>query len=343
MAINRIKYVNVGSQKEESDFVKFPTPSVVLGQLYATENKTYYPSDVDGWNEVVVNVPSTAPTYYVAKRINNGALIGGEELIDLTGVTAIGISALAMAYKNASLFPEVNIDWSNITEIASMGLYRTFEEAGGIGSVDLSGVTSVEALGLTQAFAFSSITSLDISGITTIDVDFLTSICSGCYNLTSVNVSGVREINASFVGPFTNSGLVTLSWPSLTTISVATLGGMVKGCEELKTLDFPVLNAIAANLGGNSNRVCGGCIKLESVSFGGLKSTSFGSRLNQFAYLFDATTGSSAPNGCTVHFPSNFDPTDPNHTFDITTLTNYPTFGGDANYIHLAFDLPATE
>jgi hypothetical protein len=85
------------------------------------------------------------------------------------------------------------------------------------------------------------------------------------------------------------------------------------------------------------------CKKLESVKFGGLTSTTFASAQNQFSSLFDSSTGSQAPNGCTVHFPSNFDPSDPNHTFDASTLTNYPTFGGSASYIHVAFDLPATE
>lgn len=71
--------------------------------------------------------------------------------------------------------------------------------------------------------------------------------------------------------------------------------------------------------------------------------TDFASAVNQIQYLFNTTTGSQATNGCTVHFPSNFDPSDPDHTFDASTLTGYPTFGGSASYIHLAFDLPATE
>jgi hypothetical protein len=86
-----------------------------------------------------------------------------------------------------------------------------------------------------------------------------------------------------------------------------------------------------------------GCSHLESVTFGGLTASTFASAVNQIQYMFNNQTGAAAPNGCTVHFPSNFDPSDPNHTFDASTLTGYPTFGGSSSYIHVAFDLPATE
>jgi hypothetical protein len=118
---------------------------------------------------------------------------------------------------------------------------------------------------------------------------------------------------------------------------------MFQGCGKLTTAKFNVLNTVSVQIASSWAQMFGGCNKLESVELGGLKASTFASRKDQIAYLFNAQTGSQATNGCTVHFPSNFDPSDPNHTFDASTLTGYPTFGGNAQYIHVAFDLPATE
>ena len=117
---------------------------------------------------------------------------------------------------------------------------------------------------------------------------------------------------------------------------------MFRRCFALKSISFSSLTQISNQLSTSSQPVFGADYILESVEFGGLKASTFASAVNQLQYLFDSTTGQNATNGCTVHFPSNFDPSDPNHTFDASTLTGYPTFGGDANYIHVAFDLPAT-
>ena len=116
-------------------------------------------------------------------------------------------------------------------------------------------------------------------------------------------------------------------------------------CSSLKTLYFNKLVNIQTQLGSSASnkQFLFGVVYLEDVYFGGLKASTFGSAVNQFQYLCGTNTGALATNGCTIHFPSNFDPTNPDKTFDITTLTGYPTFGGNASYIHLAYDLPVTE
>jgi hypothetical protein len=118
---------------------------------------------------------------------------------------------------------------------------------------------------------------------------------------------------------------------------------MFYGCTGLTSVNFNGLNVITGQVSPSYSAMFYGCSHLESVTFGGLTASTFASAVNQIQYMFNNQTGAAAPNGCTVHFPSNFDPSDPNHTFDASTLTGYPTFGGSSSYIHVAFDLPATE
>lgn len=313
--------------------------STPTGTITITENGEH---DVTNYATADVQVPTTAPAHYVEKTNTNGYLTNDNQLIDLTGVTTLGERVLSYAYYSSQFPANTQIDFSGITTIANGAMTYTFGGAQGISSVDLSGVTSVGSNGLQATFSDSSITSLDLSSLEEINqLGAMSSICANS-TLSSVDLSSLRSVSVIVTYLFEATNLVTLSFPSLTEITISTFGGLAKNCQYLTTVNFPVLSTISKALGGNSNRVFGGCLNLSSVSFGGLKSTSFGAA-NVFQYLFDNTTGSTATGGCTVHFPSNFDPTDPDKTYDITTLTGYPTFGGSASYINLAYDLPATE
>ena len=169
-------------------------------------------------------------------------------------------------------------------------------------------------------FEITELTSVDLSSLTTISgQNACENMFGGCSNLRTINLN------------------------SLTTISgYSAVDSMFNGCSLLSSVKLNALTNII-QFGTSLSRVFRDCPKLESVELGGLKSTTFSSAVNLLRYMFDTSTGSTATNGCTVHFPSNFDPDNPDKTFDITTLTGYPTFGGSASYIHLAFDLPATE
>lgn len=223
-----------------------------------------------------------------------------------------------------------------------------------ITSANLQYLTSITGSGGLQG-AFNNCTNLQ-----TFAADSITSmttysamgyICQNCTKLTSFSMSGLKTVNNTSVLQSACSGctkLTSVDLSSLETVggSYAT-NGMFYNCTSLESLSLNSLVSITANnsLSGSSTlgRILGECKKLKNVYFGGLKSTTFSSLQGQLQYLFNTTTGSLASGGCTVHFPSNFDPSDPNHTFDASTLAGYPTFGGDANYIHLVFDLPATE
>ena len=187
--------------------------------------------------------------------------------------------------------------------------------------INLTGITDIGNYVLYYAYGYCTFpanTHIDMSSLTTI--------------------SGWRPFYYAFQSC---PNLVNIDLSSLTTISGSgACWGMFSNCNKLASIDFPKLTTISSD---GVLAMLQDCKKLESVKFGGLTSTTFDSIKNQFSALFNSSTGSQATNGCTVHFPSNFDPSDPNHTFDASTLTGYPTFGGNASYIHVAFDLPATE
>lgn len=218
--------------------------------------------------------------------------------------------------------------------------------------IDLTGVKSIGNAALYNAYAYNtSITSADMSSVEYItEANACMQTFIGCSNLTSVNVSGIKQIsgNSSCVNMFMYcSKLVSVDFTSLESITSnyfnESVNSLFGNCNKLETVYLNKLDTLTGVLTQSYYPMFGVCPKLKDVYLGGLKSTTFSSAQNQIQYLFDSTTGSTATGGCTVHFPSNLDPSDPNHTFDASTLTGYPTFGGSSSYIHVAFDLPATE
>lgn len=215
--------------------------------------------------------------------------------------------------------------------------------------INMSGITDVGNYVLYYAYYLNTAISgaVDMSDLTTLSgSNACQSAFYGCSGLTSANLSSLTTISGTYAcdSMFTSCGLTSADLPSLTTISVTyACNSMFSNCNRLLSIKMNKLNVITQQLCPAYAAILGNCQRLESVELGGLTASTFASRTDQIAYLFNNATGSKAPNGCTVHFPSNFDPSDPNHTFDASTLTGYPTFGGNASYIHVAFDLPATE
>lgn len=271
-------------------------------------------------------VRDMSPAHYIEKTVDaNGKLNNSTSLINLSGITDIGEYCLANAYYGVVFPANTQIDLSSLTTIS--GAYACnfmFSHTQNITSVNLSNLTTISGIGACQnmfslsnnltTFVFDSLTT--ISGMYVCDNMF-----KQCYNLISVD------------------------FPELTTISgnYEVFNNSFSQCTSLLTAKFNKLNVINPNLSASYSQIFPLCYKLERVEFGGLTASTFASKKTQLQGLFNNTTGRDAPNGCTVHFPSNFDPSDPNHTFDASTLTGYPTFGGSASYIHVAFDLPATE
>lgn len=295
------------------------------GTKQITTNGTHNVAD---YEYADVQVPTTAPAHYVEKTIDaNGNLKASSNFINLTGVTDLWGYALAASYATATFTDNTNIDMSSLTAIS--GAYACqdmFNNSSGAIHVDMSNVITISGQeSCKNMFTNSQIASINLQNLTTISVGSL------------IYVSPIQNM-------FLNcSRLISLNLPKLTSVAYG-MSQFVHNCQALTSVKMNALNVIPQPLSNSSYAsVMGGCKALQSVEFGGLTASTFGSVVNQLQYLFDSYTGRDAPNGCTVHFPSNFDPSDPNHTFDASTLTGYPTFGGNASYIHVAFDLPATE
>lgn len=300
--------------------------NVPTGTMYIISNGTYNVADKAIAN---VQVPTTAPELYRVFRSNNGKLDNSisTAFIQLpSSITDVGDFCLCNCYKNTpSSVLSGAVDLSNLTQITGMYACNSmFYNCTGITSVDLSNLTTISGTNACSNMfdSCSGITNIDLSNLTTISGNNMT-----CYRMF-YKCTGITSVNLSSLTAISGTGAVT---------------GIFDSCSILISVKFNKLNTIAFDLSTNPIRMFANCFKLESVEFGGLKSSTFTSKKTQLRYLFDSSTGRDAPNGCTVHFPSNFDPSDPNHTFDASTLTGYPTFGGNASYIHVAFDLPATE
>lgn len=131
---------------------------------------------------------------------------------------------------------------------------------------------------------------------------------------------------------YKSSKITTVNFPSLKKVGYRGFGigsyqGAFSQCTNLTTATFPVLDTI------NEQEVFyyafHACTSLTSVSFGGLKSTSFGQFTSQFNNMLYGVTN------CTVHFPSNLQSVIGSWTSVISG------FGGTNTTV--LFDLPATE
>lgn len=317
---------------------------------------------------------------FVFKSQYRGVWLPVNTVIDLSDVQSL--TSMESCYEMfMQTYNIIKVDLSSLTTVSSIGGYamnRMFSGSQQLKSVDLSSLTTVSGLyQLSGAFSGCALVTFELPSLTTISgVRALESMLSSCKSLTKASFPALKTVSGDYAmrqlfdgcnelttiefpaletvdGTMvfenfitnTTSKLTTAEFPALTTLSGSrVLGNMFYASSALTTVRFNKLKNIDRPLTEMSYRVFNSCPKLENVEFGGLTSATFNSRLDLLTNaLFSSTTGSQAPNGCTLHFPSNFDPENPNKTFDITTLTGYPTFGGSASYIHLAYDLPATE
>lgn len=244
--------------------------------------------------------------------------------IDLSGLTDVSASnAFSYAFYEIQYHGALPLDLSNLTTVSgNSAFYNAFynshyNNSSYSGTLDLSSLTTVSGA---QAFAYA----FSLCGYLNIDLSSL------------VTVSG----NNAFSGAFSYSsvagvgGLQTVDLSSLKTISGnSAFSSAFSSCMYFQSASFTSLDDISgSSVFGNCFITCRA---ITDIYFPALKTTSFGSYINQFSGMFNSNTASSSGT-CTVHFPSNLQTT-------ISGLTGYPTFGGNSSRIVLSFDLPQTE
>lgn len=158
-----------------------------------------------------------------------------------------------------------------------------------------------------------------------------------CTNLVSAKFNTIQKFVSAYNSVFwmfRNTGVKEVSFPVLKEIAGGS-GGMFYECQYLTTATFNELDTFTGTYGKTALKsFFQSCLLLANVYFYALKTSSFSTYIDQLQNMFDSNTALTSGT-CTVHFPSNLSST-------IAGLTGYPTFGGDASRIVLAFDLPQT-
>ena len=264
-----------------------------------------------------------------------------------------------------------NISYNNITTVSGgYAFYYAFRNANITGKISFNGITTVTGgyafsygfFNLTaQKVEFTSLTtvsgehcfdhafaggSVDANKTQEVDLSSLTAVnghyafsSAFTYAKTNVNLSSLTTVFGSYGLEYafqSHKGSVDLSsLESITGISgcrfLFSNKHYVDNNNHFTTFTFTKLKTITAS--SALSNAFASCPYLTSIYFPALLSTSFGSYINQFNSLLSGVTG------CTIHFPSNLDPTGGSTV--ISSLSGYPNFGG-TNTV-LAFDLPATE
>lgn len=301
MAINRIKYVNVGSQMEESDFVKFSSGKYyVFGTLTATQNGIYLPEEgVDAYNRVVVDVkfpPMIELEYVTAASTKALAKKNGQPIVEIESDTkAIGYFGLtgAYAYCNNIYTTQGNtLNWDNIIAVLEAGLYETFYWTTlSFSTVSMNLIAeNVRQEAMRKMFARSNIQHVVLS-----TRPYLRLIHMGCCaymflnstlktfssrigrigNDTDTLAESILSENAAGCaeGMFWDTDLTNIEMSDLTYIfGNRAAAFMFRACSKLQTASFPALTIISRpNAGSNMFLDCG---NLESISCPLLKTIS---------------------------------------------------------------------
>lgn len=200
--------------------------------------------------------------------------------------------------------------FTGVKDVVTYGMYYKFYGNTGITSVsfpDLETVSTNSAM-YNAFYGNTSLTSASFAKLTTISGTSGTQACFRDSSLASVSLSELTTVsgNSAMYYFFYGCPIVSITFTKLSDISGS-------GC-----LRYAFQN----------------CKDITSISFPALKTTSFGSNVNQFNSMFNSNTASTSGT-FTVHFPSNLQST-------ISGLTGYPTFGATAGRITLLYDLPST-
>ena len=300
--------------------------------------------------DMVKNIAGV-PSWFTPRSLVDGVLRAGYETIDLAGVVKINCSFHGVNSSNDRIRGVAFKNAEDLREIGTEGnLGSAFSSCRNVTSTGLDYLEVISGGNkLTSAFTQSGVVGTGLGNLKRIEYGnscFMHAF-SSCSDLQSMDFDNLEYVDGDgvFYLCFANDKkLKEANFNKLKTLSGDAIMRRMFEDSGLTVARFPMLDVIEGRLGSRYGEpVFSQCVDLGDVYFGGLKASTFETSQEQFAQLFGSTTGRDVEGGCKVHFPENFDPENPDKTFDITTLAGYPTFGGSANYIHVVYDLPATE
>lgn len=164
------------------------------GTKNITANGVY---DVTTYASADVQVPTTAPAYYIERLNENGTLKRTTQLINLNGITNIGDSSLAYEYSNLVFPSNTNIDLSSLTSLSfNRSCYSLFSNSTGINSVIMGNIEKITgAYALSAAFSRADISNIDLGKLVVASADSCCSeMCYGCNSLYSFYFLSLKNI-----------------------------------------------------------------------------------------------------------------------------------------------------
>jgi hypothetical protein len=240
------------------------------GTISIQNNGTY---DITNYAAADVQVPSTAPSFYIQKKIVNNQLLSDENapIMDLSNITFIPEFGLACAFENN--IHEIDIDLSQVTTINQYGLYNCFSNCKKIKSLDLSSLTIANQPRCCSGLCWgdTGLTSVNLGSLTRISGSYsFYGAFNGCTNLTSVNLNNLQTIvgDNDCSNMFAYSGIKNINLLSLTTITGQNACyAMFKG-SAIESIDLSNVSTINANFALQD--MFRDCHSLRSVDLSGL-------------------------------------------------------------------------
>lgn len=260
-------YVEYPSQNGQ---LKRPTSLISLDGITSFDSRAlyyayYYNQNITGTLDAFSNITTLSGDAAFSHAF---AGCRGITSVDFSNVTTIGTNDVAWTaeYMFQSCTNITSVDLSSLTKITSneCTCRYMFDGCTKLANLSLGPITDVYYGGMEYMFRNTAITSLDLSHLTYVGSYACTSICSGCKNLVSVDISSLENmVYESFDGAFSGcTSLTTVDLSSLKRVyGDSAFGYTFSGCTALPSLSLPKLRVVK-----NMNYVCQNCTSLTSVS-----------------------------------------------------------------------------